>query len=134
MFDNIGKKLKGLAYFICFGGIIIFLIFGIILLFDGLILIGLLTIIFGSLESWISSWITYAIGEIAENTSTYHPTSKQTFVHVNNGKEEAEIKKTSVLVSKPSHSQSYQYKTCPHCGETVTSNTCSMCGKENNLF
>ena len=27
-----------------------------------------------------------------------------------------------------------QRKRCPHCGETVTSSTCGMCGRENDLF
>ena len=26
------------------------------------------------------------------------------------------------------------YRTCPHCGETVTTSECGMCGKKNNLF
>ena len=30
--------------------------------------------------------------------------------------------------------QGKPYKACPHCGETVTSNVCGMCGKTNNLF
>ena len=26
------------------------------------------------------------------------------------------------------------YRICPHCGDTVTTSVCSMCGKKNHLF
>ena len=76
MFDNIGKKIKNLAKFVCWTGIgcsvIVGLVFwvlgvaknaGAIVFFEGLgIAIG------GSLASWIGSFATYALGELAENS------------------------------------------------------------------
>ena len=78
MFDNIGDKLKGLALFLCWGGIIYSVISGIIVCSDFKLWIGLLIIVIGSLVSWISSWVIYAIGEIAVNTSTTHIQSTET--------------------------------------------------------
>ena len=123
MFDNIGEKLKRLALFSCWGGIISSIILG--LLFFGVgIIYGVLTIVLGSLSSWISSWIIYAIGEIAENTQIKR-----------NDREISEKKRIeSVFKSHSNNRASTIRKCCPYCGETVTSKICSMCGKENNLF
>ncbi len=79
MFDNIGGKIKGLATFFCVSGIIASIIGGIsIIALDqetsryssgpsgGAITIGVMIIIFGSLISWISSFVLYGFGEIID--------------------------------------------------------------------
>lgn len=71
MFDNIGSKIKTLASVICWLGIIGCVLCGIALMIAirrfGF-LIGLFIIIFGSLFSWISSFVLYGFGEIVENS------------------------------------------------------------------
>ena len=133
MFENIGSKLKGLACFLCVGGIAGSVIGGISLMINDLVLFALLTAVLGSLGSWISSWVIYAIGEIAENTQenrgSYRPTNARSY----NLDEKAE-KKRIQSVFKATHTNSYNPKRCPHCGEVVKSSTCAMCGKKNNLF
>ena len=123
MFDNIGEKLKRLALFLCWGGIILSIILG-LLFCDVGIIYGVLTMVLGSLSSWISSWIIYAIGEIAENTQIKR-----------NDREISEKNRIeSVFKSYSSNQASTIRKRCPYCGDTVTSKICSMCGKENDLF
>lgn len=82
MFDNIGSKIKALAKVICWAGIIISLIVGIIMLASGGDVgsgVGVIVMIVGSLGSWIGSFFTYGFGEliektteIAENTKSLH--------------------------------------------------------------
>ena len=89
MFNNIGGKIKGLAKFLCWLGIILSVIIGVIMIiaatssrsytFDsygekitlstgGSIVAGILVIVFGSLASWIGSFFMYGFGELVENS------------------------------------------------------------------
>ncbi|MBR4425575.1 MAG: hypothetical protein IKS66_06490 [Oscillospiraceae bacterium] len=85
MFDNIGGKIKALAKIICYIGIGIAVITGIVLmatlgdvLDSGFLafLVGLVAIALGILAAWVGSFVLYGYGElidsnmkIAENTS-----------------------------------------------------------------
>ena len=70
MFDNIGGKIKAVAKFNCWFGIFASIISG--LFFAGtmkdLAIIGFLIIAFGSLLSWVGSFLMYGIGEMVENS------------------------------------------------------------------
>ena len=134
MFENIGAKLKGLAYFLCVGGIICSVIYGIVCFNTLDALTCLIIIASGSLGSWISSWVTYAIGEIAENTTAiFNKANNIVDAVCNNENEVAEEKRIkSVLKATAKKSPTAHY--CPHCGEIVKSNTCDMCGLKNDLF
>ena len=71
MFSNIGGKIKKLAKVICWIGIAFSLIGGIASISqttDQSVLIGIITIVVGSLVSWISSFFTYGFGQLIENT------------------------------------------------------------------
>ena len=88
MFDNIGSKIMKLAKVICWIGIILSVISGVIMILGGssimsnssyssygasespvsMIVVGVCTIIFGSLFSWIGSFFTYGFGRLIENT------------------------------------------------------------------
>ena len=67
MFNNIGKKLQGLAYISFILGIGGSIISSIAYFILGSVLTGILIIILGSLCSWVASWGTYAIGLLVEN-------------------------------------------------------------------
>ena len=71
MYDNIGRKIKGLAVASAILMIIASVIGGIwIMSFDyDWFLVGLLVMVMGSLLGWISSWILYGFGELIENTT-----------------------------------------------------------------
>ncbi len=71
MFNNIGSKIKGLASVICFGGIVLCIIIGIVVaaLDEDLILAGFAIMILGALLSWVSSFVLYGFGELVENSA-----------------------------------------------------------------
>ena len=76
MFDNIGRKIKTLAWVICWAGIAASIGGGITLFLisdgrDGLtIFLGFLVIIIGVLFSWIGSFFIYAYGQLVDKTET----------------------------------------------------------------
>lgn len=75
MFDNIGGKIKGLAKFVTWVGIITSVIAGIAMISSGggyyryenpMVLPGLAVIVFGSLGAWTGSFLLYGFGELIE--------------------------------------------------------------------
>lgn len=81
MFNNIGEKIKTLAIIITILGIIASVISGIAFIVSSIvdsydvsrlaagIILGVLTIVVGSLLSWISSFLLYGFGELIENST-----------------------------------------------------------------
>ena len=82
MFDNIGGKIKGLAKFICWVGIIASVVLGIVIISganigsgrhmytdSSTIIVGVITIVAGSILSWVGSFVLYGFGELVENSS-----------------------------------------------------------------
>lgn len=66
MFDNIGKKIKGLASVLCWIGIIVSGLIGVItssLGGKG----GFLIALVGILASWVGSFVLYGFGELIDN-------------------------------------------------------------------
>lgn len=68
MFDNVGYKLKMSATVICVVGVIVSLIGGIFLMTQHMVPAGLVTIIVGTLFSWLSNLCLYGFGELVENS------------------------------------------------------------------
>lgn len=71
MFNNIGEKIKKLAEILCYIGILLSAIVGLVVMFVGgssrsrvPLLIGLLIILIGALISWVGSFFTYGFGEL----------------------------------------------------------------------
>ena len=81
MFDNIGKKLKGLAIFCTVVGIISALITG-FNLGQGNILLGILTAIGGIIVSWLSSLMLYGVGEVNDVAVANSLIEKQTAARI----------------------------------------------------
>lgn len=69
MFSNVGEKIKKVTLVLCVLGMAASVIGGIILIFMGGFLEGLLTAVLGCVLTWISSLFTYAIGSIEDNLS-----------------------------------------------------------------
>ena len=71
MYDNIGRKIKGLAKAIFIAQGISMAITGIVLMCidEDLILYGVLTLILGPVLAWISSWLLYGFGELIDKVS-----------------------------------------------------------------
>ncbi len=67
MFDNIGEKIKKLAYVVTIAGTVASVIGGLITISSDPIA-GFLTMILGAALSWASSFVIYGFGELIENT------------------------------------------------------------------
>ena len=65
MFDNIGDKIKNLAKGIFVVEVIAAIVAGCITLRDS-VLVGVLILLLVPIAAWISSWMLYAFGEIAQ--------------------------------------------------------------------
>ena len=77
MFNNIGGKIKGLAVFICWMGIVISFIWAAYLMFSGvrfgnlnIILQGVFVMIVGCILSWIGSFLLYGFGELIDRATS----------------------------------------------------------------
>ena len=76
MYNNIGKKIKGLAKVIAYGGIFICSLGGIAAFLamssdwqtEDIAFIGLVIAVIGSLVCWISGFFTYGFGELVDQT------------------------------------------------------------------
>lgn len=71
MWNNIGRKLQSLAKVLCWIGIIVSVIYAIVLWsqnsrYQSTFLAGLLTLVLGSLASWVGSWALYGLGLVVE--------------------------------------------------------------------
>ena len=70
MYENIGKKIKGLAQILFIVGAIAAAIIGMVLMIisTSFILLGVLTLFLGPILSWIGSWLLYGFGELIDKT------------------------------------------------------------------
>ena len=90
MYNNIGKKIKILSNINCILGCVLSLIFGLVLVLEGvkyslmseqihieeipvladkLPLIGLLVFVLGCLSSWVGGFIIYGFGELVDQST-----------------------------------------------------------------
>lgn len=83
MFNNIGRKIKVLAWVVCIVGMVGSFIGAVIQWVnagnyyyggDTLVLSGFITLIVGALVSWVGSFFTYGFGQLIEKTeeNNYH--------------------------------------------------------------
>lgn len=72
MFNNIAKKIKGLAKVVCWLGIICSVFAAIAAFATGVnatnIIAAILILVVGCIGSWAGSFITYGFGQLIENT------------------------------------------------------------------
>lgn len=139
MFENIGKKIKGLSKIICYIEIAISFIIGVALLgiasemsYGGepLAIIGIIILVVGSLFSWIGSFFMYGFGELIDNStiirqnltkkqSNYNATYGQASTNnVENNSDEINSLKASRL-QVVSSSVPDGMKVCMSCGRIV---------------
>ena len=68
MFNNIEKKIKGLAKVLFIVGMLVSILLGIIFIATDMVVVGSVLIFVGLPLSLISSWLIYGFGELIENT------------------------------------------------------------------
>ena len=118
MWDHIGEKIQKLAKVICWIGIALSVIIGMITLVGSNALYGFLYIILGSLGSWVGSWVLYGFGLIVE--------------YVENKSAPSNFK-SSDTVNESLEAGSGSYWVCPKC-KTRNPNSkieCKECGEIN---
>lgn len=122
MFENVGTKLKVLAYITVILGFLGSIGGGIALMSQSFFL-GIVVILGGFLASWLTALPIYGIGEAADNSWRATPSSAPRGSLI---KKAPEMPKAPLTVR--------DIKRCPHCGDTVRSKICDMCGQANDLF
>ena len=147
MYDNIGRKIKGLAKAIFIAQGISMAITGIVLMCidEDLILYGILSLILGPVLAWISSWLLYGFGEIIDklcdieqNTGLIRKPSelkKARNQHETETKKaeaaKQEVKKQKEIIAEEENAVFIE---CPDCGEELffdkelSSAECPYCG------
>lgn len=70
MYEDIGKKIKGMAKVIAIVQAVLLLIGGIVMMAAAsyLIVPGLLTMLLGPVLAWLGSWVLYGFGELVDKT------------------------------------------------------------------
>jgi hypothetical protein len=141
MYNNIGKKIKGLAVFFAWLGMIGSIIYGIIITIQGVNYgsdamagLGLLLMVAGSVISWLSSWVLYGFGELIENTAKI-AAQRQT---VSDGAADAASVSPSVRPASPetdpmpaAEGPAALKRLCANCGAELPDDTafCTSCGQ-----
>ena len=76
MFTNVGRKIKGLAKFVCYVGIVLSVASGAMMIYastqmyygEGMLAGGIATIIVGPILAWLSSLTLYGYGHLIDRT------------------------------------------------------------------
>ena len=144
MYENIGRKIKGLAIVVFAIMAILSVVAGVFMLFrdNGGFLIGILIAGIGILLSWVGTFFLYGFGQLIENTDILVYQTKnmsKNIEKISNNNVQKDVSNEKVAESIKSSNQSAPntsatVKSCPLCGEKVTSKTCKFCGTTNNLF
>ncbi len=126
MFNNIGGKIKGLATFICWLGIIGSVLGGIALVMilgdEMSIVVGIIVAIVGSLLSWIGSFLLYGFGQLIYNSDII-------VKNIRNNKNKPQpsqyVKVRNDTFDKSTASQ----RKCEGCGNVISKEICPHCGR-----
>ena len=133
MYDNIAKKVKGLAKGIFIIEALGTIVTGIMLLITGeLALFGLIILICGPLIAWVSSWVLYAFGELVEDVGIIR---YQTQIEKNTTSKSNGLIQSKITNNTPAVSNANKIL-CKTCGADISADisVCHVCGKElNNL-
>ena len=81
MYNDIGKKIKGLAKCIALTGALSAIIVGIFIITKNKenALAGVIVLIAGPIVTWVSSWELYAFGELIDKTCENEATTRESF-------------------------------------------------------
>ena len=115
LYVNIGGKIKDWAKWIFVTESIAAIIGGICLIADWEELLGIMTIIFGPVVAYVSSWILYAFGEIVEDIhamrNKYYPQTEEQLNRETEEKAKREVEEIAY--------EKAQTFTCPNCQKDV---------------
>lgn len=131
MFDNIGDKIKVLAKISTILGIVIFVIYGIVLMVEGLIFVGFLVMVLGSVLSWIGSFTLYGFGEIINQLEYSNSNSQRIYDLLILNRNDILTNSISQQVEIPKEPKKSEHKwRCNSCGKLRNESPCPYCGNE----
>lgn len=119
MFDNVGGKLKKVAQVVCFAGMVMYTVVGILLIVRESVGYGLLAIVFGCLVSWIGSLCLYGFAEIIINVKIIAKNTKSNNKSVDKYAVNKKIVKDVLKDESIEDDELIDFK-CPDCGATVS--------------
>lgn len=128
MYENIGKKIKGLAFWTFLLESIGAVITGISIIAafeEDLAWIAILIMFFGPVVAWVSTWLLYGFGELIDKADAIEQnTRKEDVSKITEGKTTAKSTKTSQAKSKivktVSEDSDFVDVRCPNCGKELT--------------
>ena len=128
MYNDVGKKIKGLMKTLLTIGIVLSVVGGIAVMAidDDLIVAGLLIVMVGSLVSWISCIFAYAFGELVDRTCNIEKLLRLS--QIEGG--------LPLEVNAAPQAKSEKFIFCKMCGtkfDLNQGNACPNCGCENNI-
>ena len=119
MYENIGKKIKGLAKATFVVAAIAAVVTGISLMAsdEDLMLYGLLVMVVGPIVAWVSSWLLYGFGQLIENSDIIAGRQKVSIV-----KQEKIIDQNNEHTHVQRCAEDYAFvdTSCPKCKATLS--------------
>ena len=128
MYNDVGKKIKGLMETLLMIGIVLSVVGGIVVMTisDDLIVVGLLIVIVGSLASWIACIFAYAFGELVDRTCNIEKLLRLS--QIEGG--------LPLEVNAAPQAKSEKFIFCKMCGtkfDLNQGNACPNCGSVNDI-
>ena len=125
LYKNIGEKIKAWAKWIFIAEAIAAIIGGLLLIFDGEGLIGIIILIAGPFVAWVSSWLLYAFGELVEKTVA-NESNTRNILKIMQDKERYQVPQTPG--TQTSGTRPTYFWRCENCGRLATQSPCEYCG------
>lgn len=130
MFDNIGVKIKRLAFIIFIIEAVISILYGLVYIIVFKNMFYLLICIIGPFVAWLSSFLLYGFGELVDNSSKIKSDTED-----QKKNQQIIIKELKKLNgSNPNEDKDSKNWTCENCG-TLNDNYasfCYICGNKKN--
>lgn len=128
MYNDVGKKIKGLMKTLLAIGIVLSVVGGIVVMAidEDLIVVGLLVVIVGSLVSWIACIFAYAFGELVDKACNIEKLLRLS--QIEGG--------LPLEVDPAPQVQAEKFIFCKMCGtkfDLNQGNACPRCGCVNNI-
>lgn len=151
MYENIGKKLKGLAIAVFIIMLILSIVGGaiIIIVDDDLVAVGIVVMLVMPLVAWISSWFLYGFGELVDKVCDIEERNRRQeqdavqqqkltlaaeLAKLKQTVHKMPVKQDQQAVSQPQNQSFAAVRICLSCGNKCGSGErfCSSCGKQLN--
>ena len=126
MFENISDKIKAFAKLICGLSVAGCVITGLIFLFDGNALLGIIIAAAGSLSSYVFAIIMYGLGALIENSETIIFQGEKIREEICELKKQKAAEKQAVQTETPAQEKPHKWMCV--CGNMISDPICPFCG------